>query len=225
MLFLIGSGFGFSQFILGAIAFAVAIMMALIFHEWAHAWVAYKNGDNTAKALGRMTLNPKKHIEPLGLLSFVLIGMGWAKPVPTNPFNYRNFRRGNFLVSIAGIVMNFILGVVFSFLFFIMVHYADWHNGMTSLGLWFIGYFFMIGMVINLALMIFNLLPIFPLDGYNILRSFTKPNNRYMQFVRDNTQWLLLVVMLVMIFTGLFDFIRGGIIDLLIAFWSLIFGV
>ena len=204
------------------IGFLLAITIAFTVHEWAHAWAAYKSGDPTAKMMGRMTLNPRAHLEPMGTVMFLLAGIGWAKPVPVNPFNYRNFRKGNFFVSIAGVTTNLITGFFASLLF-----YITWRFGVLNhpgnLGIWGIYYFFFMLMFINLVLMIFNLIPIYPLDGYNLLRSFTKPNNAYMQFVRDRGQMLLMIMLLVMIFTNFIGRLAGWISWLFIQMWGSMF--
>ena len=87
-------------------------ILALSAHEFAHAWVANKCGDNTAKMLGRLTLNPFKHLDPLGTILMLLVGFGWAKPVPVNPRNYRNYRKDDLKVSVAGVTMNLILFIL-----------------------------------------------------------------------------------------------------------------
>ena len=212
-------GFTAWQVVLAILGFVLAIMIALVLHEWAHAFAAYKSGDPTAKMMGRMSLNPAKHVEPLGLLMFLIVGIGWAKPVPVNPFNFRNFRWGNFWVSISGVTANLVLGIVFSFLFFVTRHFGDAGN----LGIWFLDAFFLFGMVINFSLMIFNLLPIFPLDGWNMLVSFTKPTNKFMQFTRQYSQILLIIVLIVTMATGGILLLRDLIIDGFLAFWGLMF--
>ncbi len=88
---------------------AVCILFSLILHECAHGWVAYKCGDPTAKMLGRLTLNPAKHLDPFGTICMVFLHVGWAKPVPINPRNFRHFRRDYILVSLAGIITNLLL--------------------------------------------------------------------------------------------------------------------
>jgi len=178
-------------------AWVLSVMIAICAHEWAHAFAAYKNGDPTAKVSGRMTLNPKKHLEPVGFLMLLLVGIGWAKPVPVNPFNFRNFKKANFWVSIAGVLTNFIIAFVASFFIALLIFLVPnpgfwWWAAITFLSFL---------MMINLALMLFNLLPIPPLDGFNLLKSFTKPNNRYMQFARNNAMTLIMVV-LVLSFIG-----------------------
>jgi len=228
MLFTIFSaGLGAGAVALAILGFLLAVMIALVLHEWAHAFAAYKSGDPTAKMMGRMTINPAKHVEPLGLLMFMTVGIGWAKPVPVNPFNYRNFRWGNFWVSVSGVIVNLILGIVASICFFFVWRATGTTSltaiASTNLGLFFPYVFFMYAMFINFALLIFNLLPIFPLDGYNMLVSFTKPNNRFMQFMRQYSQPLMIVVLLTLMFTGVVGMMLNGIVNGLISFWGLMF--
>jgi len=204
------------------LVFALAVMIAMVLHELAHALVAYKMGDQTARAAGRLTLNPAKHIDPLGLLSFCLAGFGWAKPVPVNPFNYRNFRRGNFLVSIAGILTNLVLAIFASLCLYLIWKYQGAHVE-SNLGFFALYQFFFYLTIMNIFLMIFNLLPIFPLDGFNMLVSLTKPTNRYMNFMRANSMAVLMVVMLILIFTQVFANIGFYIANGLLDFWGLIF--
>ncbi|MCE5342407.1 MAG: site-2 protease family protein [Eubacteriales bacterium] len=100
-------------FIVYILYFSVAVLLTLMLHEIAHGYVAYRCGDPTAKMMGRLTLDPRKHLDPLGTISLVLLGFGWAKPVPVNPRNFRgNYRRDDFLVSIAGIATNLTLFIV-----------------------------------------------------------------------------------------------------------------
>ncbi|MBR1558931.1 MAG: hypothetical protein IJ646_01685, partial [Clostridia bacterium] len=96
-------------------------ILALSAHEFAHAWVANQCGDNTAKMLGRLTLNPFKHLDPLGTIMMLLVGFGWAKPVPVNPRNYRNYRADDLKVSVAGVTMNFALFVLSMIAMFVIV--------------------------------------------------------------------------------------------------------
>ncbi len=104
-------------FIIYMVYFAVAVLLTLMLHEIAHGYVAYRCGDPTAKMLGRLTLDPRKHLDPIGTICLVLFGFGWAKPVPVNPRNFRgNYRRDDFLVSIAGVVTNLTLFIVSLFL-------------------------------------------------------------------------------------------------------------
>lgn len=185
---------------------ASTILLSLILHEVAHGYVAYRCGDPTAKWMGRLSLDPRKHLDPLGTASMLLIGVGWAKPVPVNPRNFRDYRRDDFLVSVAGIVTNltlFILCTALSvginglmwdrqFLTEMKVYYgtleylispyytvgygiaygeldAMWTQQMAAPWLMYVQRFLLLMAQTNLALAVFNLLPIPPLDGYHLL--------------------------------------------------------
>ena len=99
-------------FIVYLLYLVVTVLLSLILHEIAHGYVAYRCGDPTAKMFGRLSLDPRKHLDPLGTICMFVFGIGWAKPVPVNPRNFRNYRRDDFLVSIAGIVMNLTLFIL-----------------------------------------------------------------------------------------------------------------
>lgn len=198
--------------------FAFAVVVAISCHEFAHAYAALKAGDSSAKRAGRLTLNPAAHFEPLGLLCFLFAGIGWAKPVPVNPFNYRNFKRGNFWVSIAGIVTNLVIAFICSFGYFI-AETNGWgsSSNLILLGLYWL---FMLLMVLNVSLAVFNLLPIPPLDGYNLLVSFTKPNNSFMRFVRENG---MIILLLFVAFGGFIIFtVRSAVMNAFLSFWGLL---
>ncbi|SNZ14697.1 site-2 protease family protein [Hydrogenobacter hydrogenophilus] len=155
-----------------------AIMVAVILHEYAHGWMAYRMGDPTAKEAGRLTLKPIPHIDPFGTLilpaMFILIGspilFGWAKPVPINPLRFRDLKIGTFFVSIAGIGMNLMLALIFGFLYrLIDAGYLDFLGQKTILPL---AIFFAKSVLINVILAVFNAIPIPPLDGSRALMSF-----------------------------------------------------
>ena len=144
------------------------MLLSLTLHEWGHAFAAYKCGDPTAKNLGRMTLNPLAHIDPIGLIMILLIGFGWAKPVPVNSRNYRNYKRDEAIVSLAGVTMNLLLAIVFSALFVGLfclsyLHPADWLENDV---LWSVLQY---GIALNIALCLFNLLPFRSTDGGTVL--------------------------------------------------------
>lgn len=182
-----------------------AIMMAVILHEYAHGWMAYKVGDATAKEEGRLTLNPIPHIDPLGTIILpgllILIGspilFGWAKPVPINPMRFKDLRVGTFLVSIAGICMNIMLATFFGL--FIRLIDAGYLDFMGSFVLEPLLIFSAQAVLINLVLAFFNAVPIPPLDGSRALMSFF--SLKYWEvFYRIETYGFLIIT--VLIFTG-----------------------
>ncbi|MER3602558.1 MAG: hypothetical protein C4298_01010 [Thermus sp.] len=153
-----------------------ALVFSLVLHELGHAYAAYAFGDDTAKRQGRLTLNPLAHLDPIGTLLLLLVGFGWAKPVPIYPPHFRNYRLGLFVVSIAGIVVNLGLAV-FLALLVKLLYVLDPEGvvqtfrglGGSTYGLLALGFYLTAS--INLVLAAFNLLPIPPLDGSKILQS------------------------------------------------------
>ena len=151
---------------LAFILIAIPLMYAIIFHELAHGWVAYRMGDSTAKHLGRLSLNPLKHLDPMGTIMLFIFGFGWAKPVPVNFSNIRDYRKGMILVSSAGIIANMILAFMALFLYSLL---SPSESSMPGLLLYSFA-------KINIILAAFNLIPIPPLDGSKILMGFAPPN-------------------------------------------------
>lgn len=145
------------------VSFLAAILISLILHECAHGYIAYRCGDPTAKMLGRLSLDPRKHLDPIGTLCMLVLGIGWAKPVPVNPRNFRSYRRDDFLVSIAGIVTNLVLFLLSTALLVGMFRFQN--NTVVS---YFNQFLYMLSSI-NLSLALFNLLPIPPLDGYHLV--------------------------------------------------------
>ena len=164
------------------------IIIALSFHEFAHAFVADKMGDPTAKITGRMTLDPTKHIDIIGFISLLLFGFGWAKPVMINPMNFKNRKLGTILVSLAGPVSNLILAVIFSVLYKFVAPLID------NVVLYYILQY---GVIINISLMIFNLIPVPPLDGSKILASLLPYKYEAKFYQYERYLYLILILLLV----------------------------
>ncbi len=156
----------------------IALVISLSFHEYGHGRVAMMMGDDTAKRAGRLTLNPLRHIDPMGLLMVVLIGFGYAKPVPTDPRQFKS-RLGILWVAAAGPAMNLLLAIVVINVYALGLRFGV--EAFQNEGAFF---FFTFLTQINLLLMLFNLLPIGPLDGHHILPYFLPRQlaNRYREY-------------------------------------------
>ncbi len=161
----------FSQLnIVNLLSMLFVMTLSLSFHEFAHAWMAFRLGDDTAALAGRMTLNPLRHLDPIGSLTFLFVGIGWAKPVPVNPSRFtrvKNMKRGMFLTSLAGPMANILLGTVAWILFCVVytIYLATGASGAMTLVL--INLFTLL-FSLNMLLAVFNLLPVPPLDGYRV---------------------------------------------------------
>ena len=141
------------------------ILIGLAFHEFAHAEAAYRLGDTTPKYQGRLTVNPFAHMDIVGFLALIFVGFGWGKPVEINPNNFKHPRRDDLIVAFAGVVMNFLVAVAFT----LILRFYISGVGLTTynMGSWqgIIYYIILYTIQINLVLMIFNLMPVPPLDG------------------------------------------------------------
>ncbi|NQF12631.1 site-2 protease family protein [Brevibacillus sp. HB1.3] len=176
----------------------IAFVIAFTLHEWAHAFVAWKLGDNTAKSEGRLTLNPIPHIDPFGLILILFGPFGWAKPVPINPLHFRgNKRLGIVYVSVAGPIINLILSILFC-VGYILVRYSGMLVGMNEKAAFAIQVTLEFSIIINAALFVFNLLPIPPLDGYKILR-FLSPRSWDSKYYNYEVYgpWILLLLIFI----------------------------
>ena len=171
---------------LGFIIIAIPLLYAVIFHELAHGWVAYRMGDPTAKSLGRLSLNPLKHLDPLGTLMLFLFGFGWAKPVPVNFNLLRDRRMGMILVSAAGVTTNMLLAFIALFIYRLL------HLSQTSIAFELLYIF----AKINIILAAFNLIPLPPLDGSKILMGFASQNVRNFLFRIERYGLIIIIALL-----------------------------
>jgi Zn-dependent protease len=180
---------------------APILLFSMVAHEYAHGYAALRQGDNTAQLLGRLSWNPLKHIDPvmtliMPLVTFLTmhIAFGGAKPVPVNPRNYRNYRRGDIIVSLAGVATNAVLAVVFALLVVLLGLVGRVVPALAiSIGL--LQFMFLYGILINLVLAGFNLIPIPPLDGSHVLKHLLPPSLAY-QYQRFGKYGILLLVAL-----------------------------
>ena len=226
--------FGYGSIIEFLIAL-VAILLAIILHELAHGYMALWQGDQTAKMRGRLSLNPASHFDPLGFLMLIFARIGYARPVPVNPNNFRHKKRGMILVSISGVALNLILAFIsvgFFVLFANLINVATTNFAFNAC--YYMASFFNWFVIINLNLALFNLLPIYPLDGHNFLESIAGPTNKVIKFIRAWGPYILFTlfgISMIVSATGMpfyFDplgtyisFVRNLIIDGYLWFWGL----
>ncbi len=204
------------DFIIYALGLLLAMLIAIPFHEVAHAFVAYKLGDPTAKNLGRLSLDPMRHFDLFGTLAFLLIGMGWAKPVMVNVSNFKKPRRDDVLVSIAGPAMNLILAFIFYGLFLFIP------GLISSPANFYIGRILYTIVSINMVFMVFNLLPIPPLDGFHVVSSaFIRKRYYIVDFLRQYGFVILIVLLFTNVLDPVFNFVIGGLQSLFLSFYSL----
>lgn len=173
----------------------VAIAIALSVHEFGHAFSAYLLGDNTAKAYGRLTLNPAKHVDPIGLITLLIFHIGWAKPVPVNPNNFKNYKWGNVIVSLSGAIGNIITAIIALIIAKNSHMYAIYTIASTTAAY-------------NIAFAAFNLIPIPPLDGWGVVSAFIPL--KWSEFVYKYESYGQIILLLA-IFTGVYTIIYSPI--------------
>ena len=184
--------FGYSDILTFLIAL-VAIVLSIMLHEVAHGLVALWNGDDTAKRAGRLNLNPVSHFDPVGFLMLIFLRFGYAKPVPVNPYNFKNRKVGMFTVSVAGVTLNLILAF-FCYPLFVVCSEIN-----------YLSTFLLYMVVVNLNLAAFNLLPLYPLDGYRILNCFIPETNKFMSFFKNYSRYILIFLLALGIIRDVLD--------------------
>jgi Zn-dependent protease len=191
-----------NTFITQLIILAPPLLMALTFHEFAHGYIAYRLGDPTAKNEGRLTLNPIKHLDPIGTIAFFFIKFGWAKPVPVNPAYFKNPKRDMLWVALAGPATNLALAVISAIVTKLVWAAASFipYSTIAEAILVPLNSMLIASVWINLVLCIFNFLPIPPLDGSRILAGILPDNlaQSYQQIERYG-----FIIILVLAFSGL----------------------
>lgn len=180
------------------------ILISLSFHEYSHAYVAYRLGDPTAKNMGRLTLNPLKHLDILGAIMLLVARFGWAKPVPINPAYFRDRRKGVMLVSIAGPLSNVILAFIFYIpMMYLGITYSNFTGAVSVLYNIFLLFY-----VININLAVFNILPVPPLDGSKILSGIIPPQ-AYFRMMQYENYIAVVFLLLVFAFPGVLSTIMS----------------
>ena len=181
----------------------VGIAVAISVHEFGHAFAAHLLGDDTAKMQGRMTLDPAKHIDPIGLITLLVFRFGWAKPVPVNPNNFRNYKLGNVLVSLAGAIGNILTAIVCVF----VIKHAKMEALYTIAN---------VTLAYNVGFAAFNLLPIPPLDGWGIISTFIPYKYNDLVYKYEAYSYPILLILLV---TGVYGIIVSPIRDVI---WNIV---
>lgn len=196
-----------------------ALLIALTFHEYAHGYAAYKMGDPTAKYSGRLSLNPKDHMDFFGTICLLFFGFGWARPVPINPRNFRNPKPGTIIVSLAGPLANFVIAFVFSFILAAMEKFFP----ANTVTIFFYNIIYAC-VSLNVGLMVFNLIPIPPLDGSKVLIELLPYNLKYKLYSIERYSGIILMALIVFdILTPLLMYLRSIVLSFINIFVGLVF--
>ena len=198
--------------LLGLLYSIPGVLMAITFHEFAHAIVAYKLGDDTPRMEGRISLNPLSHIDPIGFIMLLFAGFGWGKPVHVNPRNYNRditIEKADAIVSIAGPAINLILAFIFTLIYFAIYKFAGAIIYTSTIG--YIVMQMIMGIItINIGLGIFNLIPLPPLDGSKVIKPFLSYN---LKTWFENHEGIFYVIFIALWITGIAGIIISPIIE------------
>ena len=188
--------------------FLPALLLSLSIHEFGHAWVAYKLGDNSQRARGRLTLSPFAHIDPIGFAAIALIGIGWGKPVVVDDSNFEKRGKGNMLVSLAGPAFNVLLAIIITVLLKLCMVFglSDWlvNNSIASIVLEILTY----TIIFNVSFAAFNLIPFPPLDGSKILYYFLPYNAKGIMAKMEEYSFIFLAILF---FTDIVEYIMAPV--------------
>lgn len=199
-----------------------AVLVAISMHEFAHGYVSYKLGDPTPKQGGRLSLNPFRHLDPVGTLCLMFFHFGWAKPVMVNPYYYKNRKKGMLLVALGGPMMNLIISFISLFIMGIILKVTGGYAGDVTV---FIFELLTYMVMINLGLGVFNLIPVPPLDGSKILGAIL-PEDKYFKYMQyEKYGYIILLALLwIGLISGPLSWVTGILYDGMWAIVSLILG-
>lgn len=199
-----GGQVDFTSILAQIVSVVVVIFLVLPFHELAHAFVALKLGDKTAKWQGRLTFNPLASVDPMGALFLLLFGFGWAKPVPVNPMNFRKPKRDMAITALAGPVSNFIAALVGGIIYcaLIAANVFTPMNYSNNVLLQFLALFLNYYVIVNISVAVFNLLPVPPLDGSRIIGAFLTDRALSAYYRYQN---IIMPIFFVIIMVGVLD--------------------
>ncbi|MDP2632992.1 MAG: site-2 protease family protein [Candidatus Curtissbacteria bacterium] len=190
------------------ISLIAGLVIGISLHEFSHALVAYRLGDPTAKLQGRLTIDPRSHLDPLGTFALLFLGFGWGKPTPFDPFNLRNIKRDSALISIAGALTNFLIAIIASIPYLVMFYT---HNLSLEIAT---AYQYLSPFIwINVILGVFNLIPVAPLDGFKVLAGLL-PQDWYEDFVRMEQYGIFILIILLV--TGVIGKILSPIVGIIL---------
>ena len=219
LLNLIGNGFT-KDAVISLLLFIPTLLISLTVHEYCHGYAAYKCGDNTAEWNGRLTLNPLQHLDPIGTIMMLIFGFGYAKPVPINPRNFKNYRWGLIIVALAGPLSNVLLaliGLLLNYGVFQILALQSRDVLISAVssnlyGMWSV--FIYMFITANASLAVFNLLPIPPLDGSRIISSFLPAKLAY--YYNKYESYIMLIVLALLYFKildGVIFYLRDGLMS------------
>ena len=203
----------------------LGLLFSLSAHEFAHGYAAYRQGDGYAKSAGRLTLNPFKHLDPIGTLMLLLVGFGWAKPVPIVPANFKNGKKSMLIVAFAGVLCNLFL----AFLLLNIEYFLQYICNVDFFSnIWLLVIKAAVDNIIfvNLTLCLFNLIPVPPLDGYRIMKEiFISYKNQRIFYNLERYSMIISVILIIFISrTGILGICVGAVDDLLRSLCGLIYG-
>lgn len=194
------------------------VLISITVHEYCHGYAALKMGDHTAESMGRLSMNPFSHIDPIGALCMVVFHFGWARPVPINPNNFRDPKKGTVIVSIAGPLSNICLSLIGVLLYGILLRLKFGLSNITFYSIFFNGFLSQL-IVLNLYFAIFNLIPIPPLDGAKILFAFLPPRIYFKLMKYERYSFIVLIALL---YLGVIGFVLGFITSPILDSYNLI---